>query len=44
MSFREIREEGADIVRKLAIWELAYGKQQGMPDEIEGGDDIAELG
>lgn len=40
MSFKEIREEGADIVRKLAMWELAYGKQDGTP-ELEGGEDFA---
>jgi hypothetical protein len=43
VSPREIREEGADLVRKLHIWELAYGKQDGI-DGVEGGGDIAELG
>jgi len=38
---REIREEGADLIRKLQIWELAYGKQDNGLDEIEGGDDFA---
>jgi hypothetical protein len=37
VSPREIREEGADLVRKLQIWELAYGKRSDGLGEIEGG-------
>jgi len=43
VSPREIREEGADLLRKLQIWELAYGKQEDGTGEIEGVPD-AELG